>query len=341
MADARFFDNRGPFAIAEVCSAVDTVLPTHADPHAKVFDLASLSGAAPSHLTFYAGGKSAASQLSATLAGFCFVAVGNTAEVPPGCVAIEVKSVPHAFAAAARMFYPESGLAVWTQRAHIDPTARIADDVVLALGVVVGPGAEIGEHSRIAPNTVIGRGVSIGRNCEIGSNVSITHAYIGDRVVILPGAQIGQPGFGFAPSSRGHTGIPQLGRVIVQDDVEIGACSTIDRGALGDTIIGEGTKIDNVVHIAHNVRIGRHCLLAAQVGIAGSTELGDFVVAGGQVGIADHITVGSGSRLAARAGVISNLDGGQDYAGTPAKPLREYARELAMISMQAKRKKRT
>jgi len=179
---------------------------------------------------------------------------------------------------------------------------------VLGPGVVVGPHALIGDGTRVAPNTVIGRGVAIGRDCEIGSNVSISDAYLGDQLLILPGAQIGQPGFGFVSSAQGHVKIPQLGRVIVQDKVEIGACVTIDRGALGDTVIGEGTKIDNLVQIGHNVHLGRHCVIVGQAGVAGSAVLGDFVVTGGQVAVADHCRVGNGARLAGRAGVVSRQE---------------------------------
>jgi UDP-3-O-[3-hydroxymyristoyl] glucosamine N-acyltransferase len=249
-------------------------------------------------------------------------------------------SVSHAFAAAARLFYPDSNLAVWRQQQNVDPGARIGDGVVLAPGAVVGQGAEIGDGTRIGANAAIGPGVAIGRNCEIGGNVTITHAYVGDGVLILSGAQIGNPGFGFASSAAGHIKIPQLGRVILQDRVEIGACSAIDRAALGDTVIGEGTKIDNLVQIGHNTRIGRHSVIVSQVGISGSCELGDFVVLGGQVGVADHVTIGDGARLAGRTGVTSSLAGGQDYGGIPAKPVKQWAREMVAVSNLVKRGKK-
>jgi UDP-3-O-[3-hydroxymyristoyl] glucosamine N-acyltransferase len=213
--------------------------------------------------------------------------------------------------------------------------------VMLGTGVVIGAGAEIGNHVRIGANTVIGPGVTIGHDCEIGSNASISHAYIGDRVLILPGAQIGQPGFGFASSEAGHVKIPQLGRVIIQDDVEIGAASAIDRGAIGDTVIGEGSKLDNLVQIGHNVQIGRHCVLVSQVGIGGSSVVEDFSVLGGQVGISDHVHIGAGARLAARTAAVSGQDipGGQDSGGVPAKPIREWLREIHAVSNLVRRRK--
>ena len=209
-------------------------------------------------------------------------------------------------------------------------------------GVVIGANALIGDRTRIGANSVIGPGVTIGRGCEIGANVTISHACLGDGVTVLPGARIGQPGFGFASSGDGHAKIPQLGRVIIQDGVEIGAGTTIDRGALGDTVIGEGSKLDNLVQVGHNVHIGRHCVLVAQVGVAGSSVIDDFAVLGGQVGIADHVHIGEGARLAARTAMVSgqSIPGGQDYGGVPAKPVREWLREVHALTALVRGKSR-
>jgi UDP-3-O-[3-hydroxymyristoyl] glucosamine N-acyltransferase len=344
MADPRFYDNRGPFSLAEICAALGTALPDGNDGTGRVLDLASLSGAGPDHLTFFSGsGEAIRIQLAQSKAGFCFVPAKTVRPLQyrADMTAIAVRSVQHAFAETVRLFYPESGLVSWTQQMAVDPSAAVGANVKLGLGVVIGPGAEIGENTRIGPNTVIGRGVAIGRGCEIGSNCSITNAYVGDGVLILPGAQIGQPGFGFASGPTGHIKVPQIGRVIIQDRVEIGACTTIDRGALGDTVIGEGTKIDNLVQIGHNTRIGRHDMIVAQVGISGSCELGDFVVLGGQVGLADHVTVGSGARFAARAGAPpGEYAGGEDYGGMPAKLAREWMREIFTLTNLTKKSKR-
>jgi UDP-3-O-[3-hydroxymyristoyl] glucosamine N-acyltransferase len=344
MADPRFYDNCGPFSLAEICAASGALLPDGADGTVRVLDLSSLSGAGPHHLTFFSGsGETIRTQLAQSSAGFCFVPAKTSKPLQyrVGMIAIAARSVQHAFAEAVRLFYPESGLVSWTQQTSVDPSASIGSNVMLSPGVVIGPGAEIGENTRIGPNTVIGRGVAIGRGCEIGSNCSITNAYVGDGVLILPGAQIGQPGFGFASGPTGHIKVPQIGRVIIQDRVEIGACTTIDRGALGDTVVGEGTKIDNLVQIGHNTHIGRHDMIVAQVGISGSCELGDFVVLGGQVGLADHVTVGSGARFAARAGVPpGKYAGGEDYGGMPAKLAREWMREIFTLTNLTKKSKR-
>jgi UDP-3-O-[3-hydroxymyristoyl] glucosamine N-acyltransferase len=344
MADPRFYDNRGPFTLADICAASGVGLLDGANGLSRVLDLASLAGAGPEHLTFFSGsGETLRTQLAQSNAGFCFVPAKSPKPLSTrvGMTMIPVASVQHAFAAAARLFYPESSLVAWSQQTAVDRSATIGANVVLGLGVVIGPGAEIGDGTRIGPNSVVGRGVAIGRKCEIGSNCTIASAYLGDEVLVLPGAQIGQPGFGFASGASGHIKVPQLGRVIIQDRVEVGACTTIDRGALGDTVIGEGTKIDNLVQIGHNTQLGRHDMIVSQVGISGSCELGDFVVLAGQVGIADHVKVGSGARFAARAGAPpGEYAGGQDYGGMPAKPAREWMREIFTLANLAKKSKR-
>jgi len=339
MADPRFFDNKGPFTLADICARAGISLPESANAQSVIADVASLPSAGGEHLTFFSG-SGASPQFSQSRAGFCFIARADTRVAPAGMTLFAVDSVQHAFADVAALFYPDHSQVAWAQSSAIDPSASLGQNVVLGPGVVIGAEAEIGDNVRIGPNTVIGRGVAIGRNGEIGANVTITHSYIGDDVLILPGAQIGQPGFGFASDRRGHRKIPQLGRVIVQDKVEIGSCTTIDRGALGDTVIGEGTKIDNLVQIGHNNRLGRHDMIVGQVGISGSCELGDFVVLGGQVGLADHVRIGHGARFAARAGVPPGEYDGQDWGGAPPVPVREWRRQLAAVALLAKRRKK-
>lgn len=341
MADPRFYDNRGPFAAADICACADVVLPDGIESDSIVEDLATPEGAGPAHLTFWTA-KAGVAALAASRAGFCFVEGRlQPSPNPDGPRLLVCTSVQHAFARAAGLFYPEHGLSPWDQESAIHPSAQLEENVRLAPGVVIGPGAEIGSGTRIGPYAVIGRGVAIGRDCEIGSHVGIGFAYLGDRVMVLPGAKIGQPGFGFAASARGHEAIPQLGRVIVQDGVEIGACTTVDRGALGDTVIGEGTKIDNLVQIGHNNTIGRHCVIVAQSGISGSCEFGDFVVLGGQVGISDHVRVGERARFAARSAALpGEYPGGKDYGGAPARLVNEWRREVAAVALLAKRRKR-
>ena len=345
MADPRFFENLGPFTLAQICEKAGIAVPAGADPALAVHDLADLGAAAPQQLTFFTGASTLRDVFAASRAGVCLVPDATTrmkrVPAPDGMVLLEVANVQRSFAGLAAMFYPEHSQPHWVDGEAISPKAHIGAGVALARGVVIAAGAEIGDGCRIGPHVVIGPGVAIGRNCEIGAGATISHAYVGDRVVILPGAHIGQPGFGFALGGTGYIKMPQLGRVIIQDDCEIGSATTIDRGALADTVIGEGSKIDNLVQIAHNCRIGRHCAVAGQAGLAGSVVLEDFVVLAGQVGLGDHTRVGAHARMGARAGTGSRifLPGGVDYGGAPAKPVKEWAREIHAVSRLAKRRK--
>jgi UDP-3-O-[3-hydroxymyristoyl] glucosamine N-acyltransferase len=202
----------------------------------------------------------------------------------------------------------------------------------------VGARAEIGRRTLIGANAVIGPGVVIGDDCVVGAGATISHSLIGDRVNVYPGARLGQDGFGFAMGPEGHLKVPQLGRVIVEDDVEIGANTTIDRGAGPDTVIGAGTKIDNLVQIGHNVRLGRGCILVAQVGISGSTRFGDGVAAGGQAGFTGHLHVGAGARIAAQSGVMRDVEPGATIGGSPAVPIQEFLRQGVVLHRLARRK---
>jgi UDP-3-O-[3-hydroxymyristoyl] glucosamine N-acyltransferase len=253
--------------------------------------------------------------------------------LPPGTAGLLSKQPYHSFARALALFYPASNrpMAARPGAPAIDPTAELEDGVEIEPGVVVGPGAVIGRGTRLAANCVIGANVTIGRNSYIGPLATVVHALVGDRVTIHSGVRIGQDGFGFAMGRTGHLKVPQIGRVIVQDDVEIGANTTIDRGALKDTVIGEGTKIDNLVQIGHNVLMGRHCVIVGQTGISGSTELGDFVVMGGQSGAVGHIKIGSGAQIAGGSHPKDDVPPGARMGGTPARPFRMWAREIAAL----------
>jgi UDP-3-O-[3-hydroxymyristoyl] glucosamine N-acyltransferase len=220
--------------------------------------------------------------------------------------------------------------------AVIDPQARLETNVEVEPLAVIGAGAEIGEGTRIGAGAMIGPGVRIGRDCTIAAGASILCALVGNNVIIHPGARIGQDGFGYAPGPKGGMiKIVQIGRVIIQDNVEIGANTTIDRGTMDDTVIGEGTKIDNQVQIGHNVRIGRHCGIVSQVGIAGSTVIGDGVMIGGAAAVNGHIKIGDRVQIAAMSGVASDIPAGERYGGIPARPMRDFLRDIAEIAVRA------
>lgn len=256
----------------------------------------------------------------------------------PDHIPVLLSNTPHtAFALAGGLFFADaltpapitSGLQGISPSAFVDPTARLEADVIVEPMAVIGAHAEIGEGSRIGPGAVIGAGVKIGRGCTIAAGASVLCAYVGNNVIIHNGARIGQDGFGYAPGPAGIVKIVQIGRVIIQDDVEIGANTTIDRGTMDDTVIGQGTKIDNLVQIGHNVRIGRYCFIVSQVGIAGSARIGNGVQIGGNAGINGHITIGDGVQIAAKSGVLADIPPGEKYGGIPARPMKDYLRDVA------------
>jgi len=308
----------------------------------RIGNIAPLDTAGPSDISFLDNAKYRGA-LAVTRAGACLLAPHFEAAASDRLAVLLTAQPYRAFVAVARALFPAAlqpsslfGASGHAAAAQIHATARIEAGVTIDPLAVVGPGAEIGAGTLIAAGAVIGPRVAIGRNCAIGAGATVLCALIGDRVIIHPGARIGQDGFGYLPSPRGHQKIPQSRRVIIQDDVEIGANVTVDRGSTRDTVIGEGTKIDNLVQIAHNVTIGRHCLIAAQTGISGSVQVGDFVMMGGQVGLVDHLTIGAGAMLAAGSGVMSDVPAGVRWAGTPAQAARDWKKGIALLRRLAR-----
>ncbi|MGH7044062.1 MAG: UDP-3-O-(3-hydroxymyristoyl)glucosamine N-acyltransferase, partial [Acetobacteraceae bacterium] len=268
----------------------------------------------------------------ATRAGAVLLQAGLESDVPAETVPIVCPNPAAAWTRVAALFHPLPPLRPGAHpSAVVDPAARIDPSAEIGPLAVIGAGAEIGARCRIGPHAVIGEGVVIGADCRIGAAASVSHAIIGARVLLHPGARIGQEGFGLTEGENGLLTMPQLGQVVIEDDVEVGANSTIDRGALADTVIGAGSRLDNLVQIGHNVRLGRCCVIVAQVGISGSTVLDDFVVVGGQAGFAGHLTIGARARVGAQAGVIRNVPEGADMLGTPAMPARIFFRQVAWL----------
>jgi UDP-3-O-[3-hydroxymyristoyl] glucosamine N-acyltransferase len=221
--------------------------------------------------------------------------------------------------------------------AAVHPTAEIGDGVTVDPFAVIGPSAKVGSGSLIGAHAVIGEGVRIGRDCAVGAHCTITHASLSDRVIIHPGCHIGQDGFGYISSAAGHVKIPQVGSVVIHDDVEIGSGTRIDRGGMRDTVIGEGTKIDNLCQIGHNCIIGKHCIIVAQSGLSGSVTIEDFVVLGPRTGIIPHITVGKGAITASRSTIYDNVPAGAVWGGFPAKPKMQWMREVLALQRLAGR----
>lgn len=338
-----FFERAGPFSLRIVAEAAQAKPAEDADLDLAIEDVRPLDSAGRGDLSFVDNPKYLP-LFAATGASACLVAPKFAGQAPDGVARLVTPEPYRAFARALLLFYPDAlnpkaALADSSDGSPmVHPSARLEQGAVVEPGAVIGPEAQVGRGTTVAAGSVIGYRVHIGRDCYIGPNASVTHALVGNHVTIHAGVAIGQDGFGFAMGKAGHLKVPQIGRVIVQDGVEIGANTTVDRGALRDTVIGEGTKIDNLVQIGHNVVIGRHCIIVAQTGISGSAQLGDFVALGGQVGVVGHVKIGAGAQIAASSNVRGDVPPGVRWGGTPAKPVRLWFRELTLLQRLAERK---
>jgi UDP-3-O-[3-hydroxymyristoyl] glucosamine N-acyltransferase len=326
--DPRFFRRTGPHSLAAVVDAADAEAP----PRRLMFTgIAPLQTAEAGEVSFLDNRKYA-DALAATRAGAVIVHPDMADRVPATAVAVISDEPYAAWARVAALFHP-----VPSARPGVHPTAVVAADAAVDPGAEIGPLAVIGNHAEIGPRccigpaAIIGDGVVLGADCRIGAHATLSHALLGDRVIVYPGARIGQDGFGFAVGGEGFVSVPQIGRVVIEDDVEIGANTTIDRGSLHDTLIGAGSRLDNLVQIGHNVRLGRGCVIVSQVGISGSTILEDHVLVGGQAGFTGHLRIGMRARIGAQAGVMSDVPPGADVVGSPAWPAREFFRHVAVL----------
>jgi len=331
MADKTFFKNNGPFNLAEIALACGAELDDKSKSDVNILDVAAMNTAEDGDLCAFHDRKVKA-DAALCKATACLV-TKELAEFLPSRVAKIISNNPkQAFVEIIEKFYHEDQAeGKISSTAKIAESAKVGDSCIIGENVVIGENVKIGANTIVESNVVIDKGCVIGSNCRIANNASIAYSVIGNNTYIYCGARIGQDGFGFVSGASGHRRIPQLGRVIIGNDVEVGANTCIDRGALKDTIIGDGTKIDNMVQIGHNVELGRGCIIVAQTGIAGSCKFGNFVVTGGQSGFADHLTIEDGAQIAAQSGIIKDVKAGEILMGTPAFPIKQYMRQIAYL----------
>ena len=338
MADPRFYKKAAVVSLAQLAAKCEVELANPEDADFLVDDLAALDTAGPTQLTFLDNRKYR-DQFEITKAGACIIHPDFKSAAPQGIKLLFSKSPYKSYALASALLNPdpkpESGVA---ETSRIHSSAKIGSNATIEDFVVISEGAEIGDNCWIAPYAYIGPGVKIGNNCRVMSHATITYALIGDHVTIYTGVRIGQEGFGFAIDRAGFVKVPQLGRVIVEGYSEIGANCTIDRGALGDTVIGMGSWLDNQIQIAHNVKMGKGCIIAAQVGISGSTELGDYVMIGGQSGLSGHLKIGSLVKIAAKSGVTRDVPAKEEWMGYPAMPMKQFLRHTGLLNRMIKNK---
>ncbi len=337
MIDKNFYKNNGPFTLAQVAEITNAVLADVGQAEEKIHEIASMENAGARDICFFYDRK-AKEKAGNIKAKACITNEDLKAFVPAGVAVLICTDPKMAFLKLNKALYAEyTPTAGIDSTARIDPSAKIGKNCFIGAHVVIEENVIIGDNCRLEAGCVIARGCQIGNACRIGVNAYISYCLMGSNCYIYSGARIGCDGFGFNFENGCHVRIPQIGRVIIGNDVEIGANTCVDRGALDDTVIGDGCRIDNLVQIAHNDKMGRGCVIVSQTGIAGSCTFGDYVVCGGQSGFADHLTVGSGAQIAAQSGIMRDIAPGAVVMGSPAVPFKDYMRQVSFLQRNSKK----
>ncbi len=339
MADSRFFNKVGSFSLAEIAKeSAATILHPEKFAETEIKDVAPLDRATASNISFLDNSKYITSFENSS-AGAFFVRERLASKAPDGMILLISDDPYRCYARTSQLFYPfVPAVSDISPTSIIDKTAVIGDDCSISPGAVIGKNVKIADNVTIGANAVIHDGVTIGKNSRVGALSSISHADLSENIIIHRGVHIGQDGFGFSMGKNGHIKVPQLGRVIIGNDVEIGAGTCVDRGAGPDTVIGDGTKIDNLVQIGHNVQIGKNVIIVSQVGISGSTRIGDGTTFAGQSGAAGHLKIGAGVKVAAKSGVINDVASGVTVGGFPAIPIKDWHRQSIALTRLARKR---
>lgn len=338
MVDTRFFKNNGPFRLSEIAEICNSELKDSTKSDIQISDIATMGKAKEGEICFFYDkkAKEKAKEIKATA---CVTTAELAENISSEVIVLTSANPKLAFLQLNKKFYEEyKNRREISRTAIIAPSVKIGGNTFIGEHVVIEEDVEIGENCYIEHNAVISRGCKIGNNCRIGACASLAYTQMGNDCYIYAGARIGQDGFGFMVINGKHERIPQVGRVIIGNDVEIAANTCVDRGALDDTVIGDGCRIDNLVQVAHNDKLGRGCVIVSQTGIAGSCTFGDYVVCGGQSGFADHLNIGSGAQVGAQSGLMRDVEPGAIVMGYPAVPIKEFMRQVACVQKLTKNK---
>ena len=327
MTKNHFYEKKGPHPLNEIIKVISSDNKFDNKNNIKIHGFESLVNATQNDITFLNSRKYKDFSLK-TKAAACITTTNLAKFLPEKCIKLNVKNVLFAVTQTSKMFYPNADIDLPDETLQdFNKIKKIYLDVKCGTNVLLGKNVSIGKNSYIGSNSIIESNVSIGENCVIGSFVTIRNSIISNNVHIQDGSKIGVKGFGFIPDKNKNIRTPHIGKVILEEGVEIGSNSTIDRGSLSDTIIGKNTFLDNQVHVAHNVKIGKNCMIAGQVGFAGSCTLGDNVVIGGQAGISGHLVIGNNVKIGGGSGVINDIADNEQVMGYPAVPLREFIKQ--------------